>query len=163
MIVADTSALYAILANEPEAGDFARAISRDDAPQISALTLYETMIVCYARGGKALLEDLQQLLTTGNIAVVPFDRQAVNAAQAAYQQFGKGYPPPASTSATVQLTVLPLHLAARCFTKATISPKPALVQPCHSSARNRNPTLPDESPRPRGRRGQGPRRRPTST
>lgn len=91
MIVADTSALYAILANEPEAGDFARAISRDDAPQISALTLYETMIVCYARGGNALLEDLHQLLTTGNIAVVPFDRQAVNAAQAAYQQFGKGY------------------------------------------------------------------------
>jgi ribonuclease VapC len=85
MIVVDTSALYAILANEPEAEDFMRAISRDDAPQISALTLYETMIVCYARGGDPLLEDLQQLLTTGNIAVVPFNRQSANAAQAAYQ------------------------------------------------------------------------------
>lgn len=68
-----------------------RAISRDDAPQISALTLYETMIVCCARGGNALLEDLQQLLTTGNIAVVPFNQQSANAAQAAYQQFGKGH------------------------------------------------------------------------
>lgn len=91
MIVLDTSALYAILANEPEAEDFMRAISRDDAPQISAVTLYETMIVCYARGGNALLENLQQLLTTGNIAVVPFNRQSANAAQAAYQQFGKGH------------------------------------------------------------------------
>ena len=91
MIVVDTSALYAILANEPEAEDFMQAISRDDAPQTSALTLYETMIVCYARGGNALLEKLQQLLTTGNIAVAPFNQQAANAAQATYQQFGKGH------------------------------------------------------------------------
>ncbi|MBV8525871.1 MAG: type II toxin-antitoxin system VapC family toxin [Acetobacteraceae bacterium] len=91
MIVVDTSALYAILTKEPEAQDFMHATSRDDAPQISALTLYETMIVCYARGGNALLEDLQQLLTTGNIAVVPFDQQSANAAQTAYQQFGKGH------------------------------------------------------------------------
>lgn len=93
MIVADTSALYAILAKEPDAGEFARAISRDDAPQISALTLYETMIVCYARGGNGWLEDLQQLLTASNFAVVPFNRQSANAAQAAYQQFGKGHHP----------------------------------------------------------------------
>jgi ribonuclease VapC len=93
MIVVDTSALYAILTNEPEAEDFSRAISHDDAPQISALTLYETMIVCYARGRDPLLDDFRQLLVSGNIAVVPFDRQAANAAQAAYQQFGKGYHP----------------------------------------------------------------------
>ena len=51
MIVVDTSALYAILANEPEAEDFMRAISRDDAPQISALTLYETIdcLLCTRR------------------------------------------------------------------------------------------------------------------
>ena len=76
MIVVDTAALYAILANEPEAEDFMHAISPDDAPQTSAVTLYETMIVCYAPGGNVLLEDLQQLLVTGDIAVVPFTNRS---------------------------------------------------------------------------------------
>jgi len=93
MIVVDTSALYAILTNEPEAKDLAQVISRDEAPQISALTLYESMVISYARGGKALLEDLRQILAAGNIAVVPFDLQAANAAQATYAQFGKGHHP----------------------------------------------------------------------
>jgi ribonuclease VapC len=128
MIVVDTSALYAILANEPEAEDFTHALSRDDAPQVSAPTLYETMIVCYARGGAALLQDLQQLLVTGNIAVVPFDRQAADAAHAAYQQFGRGYHPASLNLGDCAAYSLAATLGCRLlykgddFTKTGISP-----------------------------------------
>ncbi|HJU20794.1 MAG TPA: type II toxin-antitoxin system VapC family toxin [Stellaceae bacterium] len=93
MIAIDTSALYAILTNEPEASSFLRAISSDDAPAISALTLYETMIVCHARGRDPLLDDLRQLMLAGNIKTVAFDGQAAEAAHAAYRRFGKGYHP----------------------------------------------------------------------
>lgn len=135
MIVVDTSALYAILVNEPEAEDFMRIISRDDAPQISALTLYECMIVSYARGGKALLEDLQQLQTTGNIAVVPFNLQSANAAQAAYQQFGKGHHPASlnfGDCAAYSLAVTlgcPLLYKGDDFTKTGISSAVSISSP----------------------------------
>jgi ribonuclease VapC len=93
MIVVDTSALMAILKNEPETTDFLRAISRDNEPKISALTLYEAMVVCYARGRDPLVDDLRRLLAAGNITMVPFDDQAAEAALEAYRKFGKGLHP----------------------------------------------------------------------
>lgn len=93
MIVIDTSALYAILTNEAEASSFLQAIASDGAPVISALTLYEAMIVSHARGGDQLLDDLKQLLNIGNVMTVAFDAQAAAAALAAYAQFGKGRHP----------------------------------------------------------------------
>jgi ribonuclease VapC len=93
MIVIDTSALYAILTGEPEASSFLRAISGDDAPVISALTLYEAMIVCHVRGRDPLLGDLKQLILAGNVKTVAFDEHAAEAAHAADKRFGKGYHP----------------------------------------------------------------------
>ncbi len=103
MIVIDTSALYAILTNEPEAVEFLRAISSDNAPEISAVTLYEAMIVCYARGHDPLLDDLRQLIAAGNIETIPFGRQAAETAHAAYRQFGKGHHHAAKLNLSYQL------------------------------------------------------------
>ena len=93
MIVIDTSELFAILTNEPEAGTFLGAISADASPIVSALTLFEAMIVCHARGGDPLMDDLKQLLVAGNVTTALFDRDAAEAAHAAYARFGKGYHP----------------------------------------------------------------------
>ena len=93
MIAVDTSALIAILSKEPEWRSLLHALSEDGAPVVSALTLYETMIVCSARRGSASLDDLNELLATNNVRSVPFDDAAVANAHAAYLKYGKGRHP----------------------------------------------------------------------
>jgi ribonuclease VapC len=51
VIVVDTSALLAILNGEPERDRFLDILANDDQPMVSAVTLYETMLVVGARRG----------------------------------------------------------------------------------------------------------------
>jgi ribonuclease VapC len=95
VIVVDTSALLAILNGEPERNRFLDILANDDQPMVSAVTLYETMLVVGARRGPDNLDDLEQMLEAAEAQIVPFDEIQARAAHLAYMRFGKGIHPTA--------------------------------------------------------------------
>ena len=89
-MVIDTSALIAILGDEPEALRFEAAIVSDPVRLVSAGTLVETSIVIEARYGEAGGRELDLLLHKAQIEVVPFDQEQAEMARDAYRRYGKG-------------------------------------------------------------------------
>lgn len=72
-MVIDTSALVAILRNEPEAPEFESAIERDPVRLLSAGSLLEASVVIEARHGDAGGRELDLLIHKAQIEVVAFD------------------------------------------------------------------------------------------
>lgn len=93
MIVVDTSALLAILNSEPERDRLLDVLANDDRVIVSAVTLYEAMLIAGVRRGPDNLTDLTQILETAEAEIVPFDAGQAKAAQAAYMLYGKGLHP----------------------------------------------------------------------
>jgi ribonuclease VapC len=90
-MVLDTSALLAMLLNEPEADLFRLAIESDPVRLISAANLLETAIVIEARVGEAGGRELDLLVRKAAIDVVVVDGEQVELARHGYRQFGKGH------------------------------------------------------------------------
>jgi ribonuclease VapC len=90
VIVVDTSALLAILKNEPEADACQRQLELDDTILISAGTLTEASIVALQRN---LLPPLNQLLDKAAIQCVPLSEADARATAAAYALWGNGVHP----------------------------------------------------------------------
>lgn len=89
-MVIDSSALIAILLDEPESSRLVRAIAAAYAPVVGAPTLVEATAVMLARvgpHGDALLDALLQRL---RVEVVPMTAGAAEAARQAYARYGKG-------------------------------------------------------------------------
>lgn len=93
MIVVDSSALVAIILDEPEATHFSDIVGDDSASYASAFTLFETRTVLSFRGGSARLRQLQHWLDTAKVMSVAFDEQQSALALDAYQRWGKGNHP----------------------------------------------------------------------
>jgi ribonuclease VapC len=89
-MIVDTSALVAILRDEPDAAAYARAIHAHPS-RISATTLVETSLVL----GAELHGDVDLLVSTAGIEVVPFGVPEAKLAREAYVRFGKGTGSPA--------------------------------------------------------------------
>ncbi|HXV65241.1 MAG TPA: type II toxin-antitoxin system VapC family toxin [Vicinamibacteria bacterium] len=89
-MVLDTSALLALLLDEPEAEDFRAAVEDDPTRLVSAATLLETAIVIEARKGDAGGRELDLLIRTADITVVPVETDHVSEARRAYRRFGRG-------------------------------------------------------------------------
>jgi ribonuclease VapC len=89
-MVLDTSALLAVLLNEPEAAALARAIEADPVRLLSAANLVETGIVIEARVGEPGGRELDLLLHKAGIEVVPVDAAQAELGRHAYREFGKG-------------------------------------------------------------------------
>jgi ribonuclease VapC len=90
LMVIDSSAIIAILLDEPERAVFDRQIEADAIRLISAISRAETGIVIETRKGEAgrrLLDRFLLLVATDVVAVTP--EQAELALQA-FRQFGKG-------------------------------------------------------------------------
>lgn len=92
-MVVDTSALLAILQDEPERRRFNEAIEAADHRALSTATLVEVSIVIEARHGAEGLRDLDQLLAAAQIDLVPVDVEQARAARLAFSRFGKGRHP----------------------------------------------------------------------
>jgi ribonuclease VapC len=89
-MVIDTSAILAILSNEPEREHFTQMIILTPPAMMSAGTYLEARIVTEARWGRAGLQDFKLLVAETSMTVIPFDdEQAVLAAEA-YSRYGKG-------------------------------------------------------------------------
>jgi ribonuclease VapC len=92
-MVLDTSALVAILSDEPERTDVVRLVTEAADPVVSAATLLEASIVMQARTGPDGLEDLDRLLQAAGVRCVAVDATQALAARAAWARFGKGRSP----------------------------------------------------------------------
>ena len=89
-MVIDTSAIFAAIAGEPDAGLYRGAILASQFRLVSAATLLETRIVLFARKGETSLPILNDLIERAGIDVVPFDAQSAEAAFDAFRRYGKG-------------------------------------------------------------------------
>jgi ribonuclease VapC len=89
-MVLDTSAVVAMLFDEPEREAFSRLLAADPIRLISAATLVEASIVAEARGGPAAGRELDLLLHRAIIDVVPVTESQAELARGAWRRFGKG-------------------------------------------------------------------------
>jgi ribonuclease VapC len=89
-MVLDTSALLALLLDEPEAEQFRTAVEDDTTRLVSAATLLETALVIEARKGEPGGHELDVLIHKAEVVVVPVDTEQVSEARRAYRRFGKG-------------------------------------------------------------------------
>ena len=92
-MVIDTSALLAILLDEPERRRFSEAIEAAERRVISAANLVETSMVLESRHGAEGVRELDRLLTVANIEVIAVDREQALAAREAFRTYGKGRHP----------------------------------------------------------------------
>jgi ribonuclease VapC len=96
-VIVDTSAIIAILKEEPEAEHFQLALSQaDDGVAMSAANYFEAAIVVDRNGSALLSQRLDDVLEAFSIAIAPVTESQVRIARAAYRQFGKGSGHPAS-------------------------------------------------------------------
>lgn len=91
-MVLDTSAIVAILLEEPEADVFSRLIATDPELAISAVTFHEASIVMASKkrsiDAAQLVDNLIRRLA---IQIVSLDAEGSSAARDAYFRFGRGY------------------------------------------------------------------------
>jgi len=90
MIVIDSSALIAILFDEPERLAFETIIAGEEHCLISALNGHEMACVMRAKHCPAGVARLWRLLEASQIEVVTFDETQMRAAAAAFDRYGKG-------------------------------------------------------------------------
>ncbi len=83
-LIVDSSALVAILREEPEAAVFRDSIGRN-VTKVSVVSMLETSIVVKSHRH----EDVDQLLRDGEIAIIPFDADHARVAREAYARYGK--------------------------------------------------------------------------
>jgi ribonuclease VapC len=89
-MVIDTSALLAILQDEPERSAFNEAIEAADSRLLSTASFVEVSIVIEARYGGEGLRDLDLLIDRAGIELVGLDVEQAKVARQAFSRFGKG-------------------------------------------------------------------------
>lgn len=89
-MVVDTSALIALLLDEPEAEAFRVALEDDETRLMSAGTLLEAALVIEARKGEAGGRELDLLVQKAGLTVVPIDEAQVAEARRAWRRYGRG-------------------------------------------------------------------------
>ena len=92
-MIIDTSALLAILQDEPERRAFNEAIEMADSRRVSAATFVEASIVIEARVGASGLRTFDRFLERADIKITPVDVEQALCAREAFVRFGKGRHP----------------------------------------------------------------------
>lgn len=89
-MVIDTSAILALLFNEPEADDFEIEIDRDPIRLMSAASVVETGIVAEARLGAAGGREFDLLMHKARIEAVAVTAEQADVARHAWRRYGRG-------------------------------------------------------------------------
>ena len=94
-MIVDTSALIAILRDEPEAPVFAEAIGAAEVCKMSAASFLEAAAVIDAGRDPVASRRFDELLATAQITIEPVTEAQARIAREAYRDFGKGSGHPA--------------------------------------------------------------------
>jgi ribonuclease VapC len=92
-MVLDSSAVIAILLGEPEARTLAEKMDADPRSLIGAPTALESAIVIEARKGVQGGRELDELLLTFSVEIVPATADHFRLAREAWRRYGKGRHP----------------------------------------------------------------------
>ena len=90
MIAADTSAIVAIIQEEPECEAFLELIRYADAVCFSAVSMLEAGMVLRSRRGPGAEAELVGIIDGMGIEIVPFDAPLAKLALQAFERYGKG-------------------------------------------------------------------------
>jgi ribonuclease VapC len=88
-MVLDTSAIIAILQNEPESDGLISLMQNAETLRISAASVVKAGIVMYARYGDAGELEIDQFIHRLNISIVPVTAEQADLARSAYRKYGK--------------------------------------------------------------------------
>uniref|UniRef100_E6Q4Z2 PIN domain-containing protein n=1 Tax=mine drainage metagenome TaxID=410659 RepID=E6Q4Z2_9ZZZZ len=89
-MIIDTSALVAILRDEPDAARYAEAIAGARERRVSAATYVETAAVIDGAGDAIASRRLDELFREARIIIEPVTASQAQLARQAYRDFGKG-------------------------------------------------------------------------
>jgi ribonuclease VapC len=92
-MIVDTSAILAILLQEPEAQRISEAIEADPIVRLPASCFVEASITLLGRFGEEGLRGLDLLLGRGAMEIAPFTELQARLARDAFKRFGKGRHP----------------------------------------------------------------------
>ena len=94
-MIIDSSAVLAILFEEPDAERFEEAIADAWPRRMSAVALLEATMVVEGRGGAEAGSDLDAFLTRTRVELMPVTAEQADVARRAWRRFGKGNHPAA--------------------------------------------------------------------
>jgi ribonuclease VapC len=94
-MIIDTSALLAILRDEPEAPAYAEAIQRAGTRRISAASFVEVAAIIDGGGDPVASRGVDDLLDAAHITIDPVTPAQARIARAAFRDFGRGSGHPA--------------------------------------------------------------------
>ena len=94
-MIVDSSAVLAILFEEPDAERFEDAIADAWPRRMSAVALLEATMVLEGRGGVGAGDDLDAFLRRTRVELMPVTAEQADFARRAWRRFGKGNHPAA--------------------------------------------------------------------
>src|SRR5450830_244751 len=94
-MIIDTSAIIAILRDEPEAASYARAIADATDRRVSAVNFVESAVVIDASRDPIATRRFDEFIKEANIFIEPVTEIQAQIARDAYRDFGKGSGHPA--------------------------------------------------------------------
>jgi ribonuclease VapC len=129
MIAVDTSAIVAIVLNEPERAPFRNAIQSVAKALISTVSVIEIKMVVHGRRGARAVVFVDDFLKLPMFEIVPPGLADMDAAYAAFIAFGKGSGHPAALNfgdvfsyALAKVRNLPLLFKGNDFAETDIQP-----------------------------------------
>jgi ribonuclease VapC len=95
-VIVDSSALIAILTDEPEALGFSEVLDGQEIARVSAGSYLETSIVLDKQKDAVLSAKLDGLIESANMVIEPITAEQAKIARQAYRDYGKGSGHPAN-------------------------------------------------------------------
>jgi ribonuclease VapC len=92
-MVIDTSAVLAILQNEPERRRFNEAIETADTRSMSTASFVESSMILESRYGADGVRDFDLFISKAQITLAPVDTEQAQLARRAFRVYGKGRHP----------------------------------------------------------------------
>jgi len=94
-MIVDSSAVIAILRDEPEREEFSEAIAKAESPRISAVNYVEAAVVIDRSRSPISSRKFDDFFREAKIAIEPVTALQASIAREAYRDFGKGSGHPA--------------------------------------------------------------------
>ena len=89
-MIVDTSAVVAMLSDEPDASRLRAVLAAATVRRMSVVNALEATMVVESRGGSAAGAELERLMSLAHIEPVPVTLEQLAAARFAWRRFGKG-------------------------------------------------------------------------
>ena len=92
-MIVDTSAVVAILNDEPDASHIKAALAAATVRRLSVVNALEVTMVVESRGGAAAGAEFERVMNSAHIEAVPVTLEQLASARYAWRRFGKGNHP----------------------------------------------------------------------